>query len=382
MASLASLALRAKTLEEQKEGLIEEVKAFAETKCTAADFKGVDADGFKRLKKIMQDAFFDTDSYEFARLKDAEWSKCFADAQSYEDDGTLTALLDSQTLDAKEVRYKKTHLLRLLHDTSTDKQQEWCRVVAALDGVTWLPEEIKNFPIALCRAYINAHHPIAPRGKTYDYDPEWLGDHEVFLCHLLHGFFDRLTAQERAEAARGINQHSVGECPLGSQIRKIVAEGTEGTGDVLPNILDAYKSDPLSLECRYRRRLQFNTGRYTFTVPFQVVGCHNSSEVEFLFPDLCYVFPTSIKVRYHTLASYTLDAGSCHVLVNSRIEVPYRCGWKQTKQQKSRPDCDRSNIEEETIVLNGSVCKSISIKSPLLSSIHDIEIFGSVLLLF
>lgn len=383
MSSLQSIALRAKTIDDQKEELLAEFKDIVlESECTPVDFKGVDAEGFLRLKKLISVLRIDgnmtpTQRSKISMTKDNVWPKCFSLAQ-VDNAAGLPAMLDTKTLHTDEADLMRVPLIQLLKD---NPKEEWCVAVANLENLSWSPDEIKQFPIELCRAYIKAHHEVEPRTFEYDRDPVWLGEYETFLCHLLVTFFDRLIYDERVRAARQINQHSIQTCPLGSNIRKIALPQENGVFDLLASIVTHYSRDPLSLECRYRRQLHaYHHDDFKLLLVNKVHDqCVNSRDVEYRFPDLCYVFPTAIKIRYHQSVLRDGKAPKFFVDVHSRTKLPSCIAKLQILE--TTKDCI-ADYESQTIELDGSVCKSIQIKTYSFARIHDIEIFGHMLLLF
>ena len=109
---------------------------------------------------------------------------------------------------------------------------------------------MKEFPIELCRAFIDSE-PEDEQPMRYRRDLDvWLKKPEIFYCHLVRIFFDRLTVDEKRQAARKLHINSIQTCPPGSRVRLITASLEEdGEYDLLHKICDAYANDPLRVWC-------------------------------------------------------------------------------------------------------------------------------------
>ena len=389
---LQALAARATRMNEEKKQLEADVKAFAEMQqCTAADFKGIDAVGFRDLEDILRNAFDISGRYE----KAVKWQTCYDEAQLHEPD-QLPMLLDTKTLSQRHATLKKVPLLALLRE---NPKSEWCEVVSRLGDLHWTAAEIAQFPIALCRLYIEKIGPDDVRrvysNDEYPRQPIWLTAPEKLLCHLLRTFYPLLTKEERVEAAIAIDRCSVQSCPLGSKVRvfynNAACDGQERM-DLLRHIVREYQNDPLSLTCETFRTLIF---RGSWVVETYGVGrpdeCSPWDKLTYYFPDLCYVFPTTVKVRYHQQRFASSTHSDCRakktevtVNINRTRRVPDITSWalQKTSGKQPRTCWHDGEMEEKTIVLDGSVCKSVHIDVPSGCDIHEVNIYGDMLLLF
>lgn len=394
---LKELATRAERLNKEKNQLNEDVKAFTDTQCSPDDFKGIGATAFQDLINVLNDAL----NFEDRCTKRDEWQTCYDEAQLHEPN-QLPMLLDTKTLSQKHAALKKVPLLALLRE---NPKAEWCEVVSCLHDLSWTAAEIAQFPIALCRAYIKNTRPDNSRDdvrRIYRYDeypsqPLWLSAPEKLLAHLLRSFYHVLSKEERIKAAKAIDTCSVQSCPLGAKVRLFNSSSKKSKGeehmDLVRHILKEYHDDPLSLACENFRSLMFCGSRIVDTYGFVRVGdCRESSTLTYFFPELCYVFSTMVKVRYHrtrfpsTASKYEHKKTQVTVKINSEWCVPFISSYNMQKAKKDEPSkCGRKEnvtLEETTFVFDGSVCKSIRIDVPSGCDIHDIKIYGDMLLLF
>ena len=398
--TLKELAARATRCAEESKQLQEDLKAFTQNPCSPDDFRGIDAAAFQDLNDVLRkaldfDAFCD---------KSSEWETCYDEAQLHEPD-QLSKLLDTATLSKKHATLKKVPLLSLLRE---NPKAEWCEVVSRLGNLFWTAAQIAQFPIALCRAYISNIRPDDSRreprrcdrdGDTLPSQPIWLSLPETLLCHLLHSFYHLLTKEERVEAAKAIDKCSVRSCPLGARVRLFSNNSSSDTEigrgrmDLVRHILKQYHNDPLSLTCTDFRTLTFCGSRYIERYGFVRPGeCSHWNKVTYYFPDLCYVFPTKVKVTYHherfasTIPDFEQKKTEVTVKTNPERRVPFISSYDKSTaaKQKQRSFCCAADneLEEKTIMLEGSVCKSLRIDVPTGCYIHDVKIFGDMLLLF
>lgn len=394
---LQALAARATHRIQETKQLQEDLKAFAQKPCTPDDFRGIDPVAFRNLKDVLEKAF----DFKAFYKKSAEWETCYDEAQLHEPD-QLPKLLETKTLSKKYATIKKVPLLSLLRE---NPKAEWCEKVARLGNLSWTAAQIAQFPIALCRAYIENIGPDDSRRDRpcYDMDgdeklsqPIWLSSPEKLLCHLLRSFYHLLTKDERIQAAKAIDSCSVRSCPLGAKVRLFSNNCSDaecdrqGRMDLVRHIVKLYRNDPLSLACTDFRTLTFCGIRYVERYGVVRPGeCSDWDMVNYYFPDLCYVFPTMVKVTYHhrrfafPIYPFEQKKTEVSVKINPETCVPF-IGSQTAGKQKEQPSCCalEKELEEETFVLDGNVCKSLMIDVPSGCSIHDVKIYGDMLLLF
>ena len=388
MTSIAkALANRDAQLKKDRDEFCQDLIAFAKRDSTAADFEGVTADEYKALKTGFEDlAYRDREwSLSATHTKTQQWSTSFLNAQ-VDNPQAVTDLLESGTMTSDVADMKKKPLLALL---KAQPKQEWCDKIAGLERcIAWTVDEIQSFPIELCRAYI-AHDLQVERRDFYDeYDRvPWLVHHEAFFCQLAKTFFSRLSLDEKRAIARRIYRHSLGDCPPGGTIRRV--EAKKGNNDLLLQIADIYKTDPLSAMCESLRNMVVFSDAISRSGPYQKSVrtariCHDTTRMHILMPNLCYMFATSVVITWHhsqwSQQQLDFNAISAHP---GRVGETFPAMLHIDKKKHEDDVCERPHsLKTHTITLPESVSKSIHIGVPLFTKVHSVKVYGTALLLF
>lgn len=169
--------------------------------------------------------------------------------------------------------------------------------------------------------------------------------------------------------------------------KSIENEDQNDNSDLISQILDKYKDDPISaLRQSSRRQLFFRYGDRCAELS-RFSQCHYQTNFGIEFPDLCYVLLTDVEIIYHS-PSYQTD--------EDREKIKFHVGtgtssipvslYRITNQKETKigSGCEsKEQLYTRRISVKEEVCKWIQITTGFLDfvTIHEIRAYGKAIIL-